>query len=110
MDNRMGKAIRDRRLALGFTQEELAENVDRTASQIGQIERGITKPSVDVLIRIVEFLSLDANTMFNGDEKNDDLRDSLVMLQQIDPTYREFIMQIIRMAYKQSKRKKEEND
>ena len=108
MDNKMGKAIREKRLALGYTQQELGDNVGRTASQIGQIERGITKPSVDLLIRIVEFLSLDANTMFADREISDELRDSMIMLEQIDPAHRAFILDIIRMAYKQTKKPKEE--
>ena len=104
----MGKAIRDKRIALGYTQQELGDSVGRTASQIGQIERGITKPSADVLIRIVEFLSLDANAMFVDREISDELRDSMIMLEQIEPTRREFILDIIRMAYKQTKNTKEE--
>ena len=64
MENRMGKAIKYKRRLLGYSQQELGDMVGRTPSQIGQIERGITKPSVDVLIKIVDVLSLDANMSF----------------------------------------------
>ena len=103
MENIMGKAIRDKRIALGYTQQELGDMVGRTASQIGQIERGETKPSVDVLIKIVDALSLDANTMFAGRSISDELKDSMVLLERIDPDRRAFILDIIRMAYKQTK-------
>ena len=110
MENLMGKAIRDKRIALGYTQQELGDKVGRTASQIGQIERGITKPSVDVLITIVDALSLDANLMFSDREVSDELKDTMVLLEQVDPEHKKFIIEIIRMAYKQSHNPKEDHD
>lgn len=106
MENQMGKAIREKRKAMGYSQQELGDLVGRTPSQIGQIERGITKPSVDVLIKIVDTLSLDANTMFSEREISDELKDSMVMLEKIDPDRREFILEIIRIAYKKTKQDK----
>lgn len=103
----MGKAIREKRIALGYTQQELGDKVGRTASQIGQIERGITMPSVEVLTRIVQALSLDANLMFSDRVVSDELKDSMILLEQVDPERRKFIIEIIRMAYKQTKQEKE---
>lgn len=103
----MGKAIREKRIALGYTQQELGDKVGRTASQIGQIERGITMPSVEVLTRIVQALSLDANMMFSDRVVSDELKDSMILLEQVDPERRKFIIEIIRMAYKQTKQEKE---
>ena len=84
----MGKAIREKRIALGYTQQELGDKVGRTASQIGQIERGITMPSVEVLTRIVQALSLDANLMFSDRVVSDELKDSMILLEQVDPERR----------------------
>ena len=103
----MGKAIREKRIALGYTQQELGDKVGRTASQIGQIERGITMTSVEVLTRIVQALSLDANLMFSDRVVSDELKDSMILLEQVDPERRKFIIEIIRMAYKQTKQEKE---
>lgn len=103
----MGKAIREKRIALGYTQQELGDKVGRTASQIGQIERGITMPSVEVLTRIVQALSLDANLMFSDRVVSDELKDSMILLEQVDPERRKFIIEIIRIAYKQTKQEKE---
>lgn len=103
----MGKAIREKRIALGYTQQELGDKVGRTASQIGQIERGITMPSVEVLTRIVQALSLDANLMFSDRVISDELKDSMILLEQVAPERRKFIIEIIRMAYKQTKQEKE---
>ena len=103
----MGKAIREKRIALGYMQQELGDKVGRTASQIGQIERGITMPSVGVLTRIVQALSLDANLMFSDRVISDELKDSMILLEQVDPERRKFIIEIIRMAYKQTKQEKE---
>lgn len=99
----MGKAIRERRIALGYTQQELGVKVGRTASQIGQIERGMTMPSVEVLTGIVHVLSLDANLMFYDCEATDELKDTMAMLRQISPDRQKFILEIIRMAYKETK-------
>ena len=101
MKNRMGKAIREKRIALGYTQQELGIKVGRTASQIGQIERGMTMPSVEVLTGIVHVLSLDANLMFHDSETSDELKDAMAMLRQISPERQQFILEIIQMAYKE---------
>ena len=103
----MGKAIKEKRMALGYTQQELGDKVGRTASQIGQIERGITMPSVEVLTKIVQALSLDANLMFSDREISDELKDAMILLEQVAPERRKFIIEIIRMAYKQTKQEKE---
>ena len=108
MENRMGKAIKYKRRLLGYSQPELGDMVGRTPSQIGQIERGITKPSVDVLIKIVDVLSLDANMMFSEREISDELKDSMIMLEKVDPVHKKFILDIIRMAYKQTKQEEED--
>ena len=83
MENQMGKAIKYKRRLLGYSQQELGDMVGRTPSQIGQIERGITKPSVEVLTKIVDVLSLDANMMFSTCEVSDELKDSMIMLEKV---------------------------
>ena len=108
MENQMGKAIKYKRRLLGYSQQELGNMVGRTPSQIGQIERGITKPSVEVLTKIVDVLSLDANMMFSTREVSDELKDSMIMLEKVNPVYKEFILDIIRMAYKQTKQETED--
>lgn len=52
----LGSRIRERRLQLRMTQQELAERVYCTKAMISQIERGKALPSIDLLVRIAEAL------------------------------------------------------
>ena len=106
MDNRMGQVIRARRQALGYSQEELAEIVNRTPSHIGQIERGDSFPSVDILIKIVEVLSIDGRQIFSDSEAPDEIGDVACMLGKLEPQIQSFIFDIIRMAYKHQMKRK----
>jgi len=48
----IGKKVRQERLRHGWTQEELAEKTDMSASFIGQLERGVKVVSIDTLERL----------------------------------------------------------
>ncbi len=52
----LGKNIKARRKALGFTQQELAEKMDMSLNFIGKIEVAFSKPSLDTLIQIADIL------------------------------------------------------
>lgn len=54
----MGNRIREERLKLNLTQEQLAENVHVSSAYIGQIERGERSASLDVLLEIVNALGV----------------------------------------------------
>lgn len=49
----IGEKIKNCRLKMGLTQEELAERSDLTKGFISQLERDNTSPSVDTLEKIV---------------------------------------------------------
>lgn len=48
----IGSRIKEKRKLQGYTQERLAERLDVTVGYISQIERGITKISLDLLAAI----------------------------------------------------------
>lgn len=106
MDSQIGQVIKSRRKALGYSQEDLAEIVNRTPSHIGQIERGDSLPSVDVLIKIVDVLSIDGRQLFSSSETVDEMTDVACMLGKLDPQIKTFIFNIIRMAYKEQMKRK----
>lgn len=54
----LGKRIKEERLKLNFTQEQLAEYVDISTSYMGQIERGERNVTLDTLIRISNTLNV----------------------------------------------------
>lgn len=60
----IGEKIRNMRLKLGLTQEELAERSDLTKGFISQLERDTTSPSVDTLENIVTALGTNLSAFF----------------------------------------------
>lgn len=54
----LGKRIREERLKLNLTQEQLAESVDVSNSYIGQIERGERSLTLETLIKIAKRLGV----------------------------------------------------
>lgn len=54
----LGKRIREERLKLNLTQEQLAESIDVSNSYIGQIERGERSLTLETLIKIAKRLGV----------------------------------------------------
>lgn len=104
MGNQFGQVIKEKRVLLGYTQEELAEMVGRSASQIGQIERGEDYPRVEVLIKLIDVLSIDPRQLFTDRAVSNKLQDTMVMLGKLEPQMQEFISDIIRLAYTQMRK------
>ncbi|MDL2311186.1 XRE family transcriptional regulator, partial [Peptostreptococcaceae bacterium OttesenSCG-928-C18] len=65
----IGDKIKNKRMALGLTQEELAERADLTKGFISQIERDLTSPSVDSLFDILEALGTNMSDFFKEEKK-----------------------------------------
>jgi transcriptional regulator with XRE-family HTH domain len=68
----LGKRIRDERLLLRLTLEQLAELVDKSSNFIGQIERGDRKLSVETLVSIANALGTTVDSLLK-----DSIRDSI---------------------------------
>ena len=54
----LGKRIREERIKLNLTQEQLAEKVDISTSYVGQIERGERNISLDTLVNVANILGV----------------------------------------------------
>ena len=59
-----GVATRRRRIELGMTQEQVAEQVGVKPNYIGYLERGMRKPSDQICCRIANVLGLDQRELF----------------------------------------------
>ena len=57
----MGDRIKEARKKNGLTQEQLAERLDVSVEFVGQIERGLKLPSMQVFIKIIEALNVSAD-------------------------------------------------
>lgn len=64
--NAIGRRVRERRQALRWTQERLAERVDVSTSFIGHIERAEKIPSVETLARICTAMDMNMDYLLFG--------------------------------------------
>ena len=73
----LGKKIKEERIKLGLTQEELGERIDSTGAYIGQIERGERNASMAKIVLIAEELKvsidyLTGNMLMEKELSNDE--------------------------------------
>ncbi len=54
----IGKRIRDLRMAMKLTQSQFAELVDLSEDSIGKVERGISVPTIETLMKTAEGLKV----------------------------------------------------
>ncbi len=57
----IGDRIKEARKKQGLTQEQLAERLDVSVEFVGQIERGLKLPSMNVFIKLIEALNVSAD-------------------------------------------------
>ncbi|MBC1181876.1 helix-turn-helix transcriptional regulator [Brevundimonas sp. WCHBH090558] len=60
---RLGKRVRELRIAAGFSQEELAFRADMKRSYVSDLERGTRNPSVRALERLAIALGVAASAL-----------------------------------------------
>lgn len=62
----IGERIKNKRKEARLTQEQLAERLSVTVGYVSQIERGITKPNLEMLSEICILLNCDIPFLTNG--------------------------------------------
>lgn len=62
----IGKRIQMKRIAMGRTQEHLAEYMDVSVGYVSQLERGTTKISLDRLAVISDYLGCNITDLVDG--------------------------------------------
>ncbi len=63
-----GKNLRERRLALGLSQEELAERADLHRTYVGSVERGERNVSLENIVRLADALKVKPSDLLKGVE------------------------------------------
>ena len=72
IDRYVGARIRERRIMLGLTQQQLADLIGVTYQQAHKYERGINRVSAGRLFEVAQVLSVPVNYFFDGlDQDND---------------------------------------
>lgn len=57
----IGDRIKEARKKQGYTQEQLSERLNISVEFVGQIERGLKLPSMQVFIKLIEVLNVSAD-------------------------------------------------
>ena len=63
----LGKKIREARMKKGLTQSALAEKAEIGDYYLGEIERGIKLPSMNLFIKLIEALDISADYVLRGE-------------------------------------------
>ncbi|MBQ0041724.1 MAG: cupin domain-containing protein [Lachnospiraceae bacterium] len=66
----IGNKIKQLRMQLGLTQEELADRAELSKGFISQLERDLTSPSIATLVDILQCLGTDLKSFFADSEDN----------------------------------------
>jgi transcriptional regulator with XRE-family HTH domain len=69
IDRYVGARIRERRIMLGLTQQQLADLIGVTYQQAHKYERGINRVSAGRLFEVAQVLSVSVNYFFDGLDK-----------------------------------------
>ena len=86
--SQLGQRIRDRRKALSFTQEQLAEKAGIGLSYLSLIERGQRTPHLETLVQITAALDITLSQLFNEAHEptaNDPLLLAFLGTLRLDP-------------------------
>lgn len=65
-----GARLKERRVALGYTQAQLFEQTGITAAYISFIERGRANPTLDMMVKLAEAVGAEAWDMIRPCEEN----------------------------------------
>ena len=100
MDYKMlGKRIRDERLLLRLTIEQLSEKVNKTGNYIGQIERNDGKPSLETVVDVANALGTTVDNLLQDSLRTQEdsmTREINTLLYTIDNTGKQFILEMVK--------------
>ena len=99
----IGERIKKARKSIAMTQETLAERLNVSIGYVSQIERGITKISLDTLGAVSSILSCDVSSLVTESAVNSNgyLEDELLNeIRKLDCNKRKYILEIIKLTEK----------
>lgn len=101
LQERIALVLRNKRIAMGMSQEQLAEIVDKTPSFIGQMERGECLPRIETLQALISCLGIDANLFFSDEVMAEDsVAELLDLANHMDEKKRSLLIEFARLLYK----------
>lgn len=106
---KIGGRLRETRIKLGFTQEDLAERSDLHPSFIGQIERGTKTASIFTLEKLAQALNLSLSSLFDFGSKSASNKHDFFsheisqLLKETNPQNKELVYNMARLIVKKKK-------
>lgn len=101
MNIQIGQIVHDYRKKLHYTQEELAEKIDKSSGYIGQIERNETTPSLDALARLISVLNIEPTIIFSDSENTNSnellLKEISLRVSKLSIEKQEFLLELIQI-------------
>lgn len=100
----IGQNLKNARNSKGYTQEQMAEQLNVSSKFISMIERGCSGLSITNLTNICKILDIEPNSLFNGvlnytDSKDEYITNALSTLANGD---KEFLISVIEYVLKKS--------
>ena len=96
----LGKRIRDERLLLRLTIEQLAERVDKSTNYIGQIERNDGKPSLETIVDIANALGTTVDELLKDSLQKEHcdsvIKEISTLLYSLDDNGKHFILDMVK--------------
>lgn len=99
----LGTRVKNKRLELNLTQEQLAETVDLSAVYIGQIERGERKMTIDTLVKLANSLNASIEELLKDSTSkniNARLNELVNIAKELDTSDIDKVIDVIKAMYK----------
>lgn len=99
----VGRRIHQKRIQLGYTQQELAIKINRAYKYYQDIERGVCGMSIETMITLTECLHISLDYLIYGENRNvEDLLENEVceinkLLEQSDTNKKKKALEIIKI-------------
>ena len=99
----LGGRIKNKRLELNLTQEQLAEKLELSAVYIGQIERGERKMTIETLVKLANTLNSSIEELLKDSTTtniNARLNELVNIAKQLDTSDIDKVIDVIKAMYK----------
>jgi transcriptional regulator with XRE-family HTH domain len=90
------KRIKDTRIERGLTQQDLANQLGRTAASISDLERGKVQITASDLFQLARYLNKPIEYFYGEEYFGEDVEDLISIIRRIDPDTRKLQLPIIK--------------
>ncbi len=103
LNKQIGERCRKARETAGYTQEQLAEQIDVSTQFLSDAERGVTGMSVKTIVKLCNILNISADFLLLGMEEPDETGSPLSIyarIKRLSPQERELVEEVTNLMMK----------